>query len=103
MISLTFDTVHEEYSSRIYATYLKYVAPEDIIVYSIDEVFIDVTNYLNTYGMTAHEMTMTSTTQASRQQPVSAQTCSLPRWPWTSLPRKLSLTKTAFALRNWTR
>jgi len=35
------------------------VAPEDIIVYSIDEVFIDVTNYLNTYGMTAHEMTMT--------------------------------------------
>ena len=51
--------LYEEYSSRIYATYLKYVAPEDIIVYSIDEVFIDVTNYLRTYGMTAHEMTMT--------------------------------------------
>ena len=51
--------LYEEYSSRIYATYLKYVAPEDIIVYSIDEVFIDVTNYLHTYGMTAHEMTMT--------------------------------------------
>lgn len=51
--------LYEEYSSRIYATYLKYVAQEDIIVYSIDEVFIDVTNYLNTYGMTAHEMTMT--------------------------------------------
>ena len=51
--------LYEEYSSRIYATYLKYVAPEDIIVYSIDEVFIDVTNYLNTYGMTAHELTMT--------------------------------------------
>ena len=51
--------LYEEYSSRIYATYLKYVAPEDIIVYSIDEVFIDVTNYLNTYSMTAHEMTMT--------------------------------------------
>lgn len=51
--------LYEEYSSRIYATYLKYVAPEDIIVYSIDEVFIDVTNYLNTYGMNAHEMTMT--------------------------------------------
>ena len=45
--------LYEEYSSRIYATYLKYVAPEDIIVYSIDEVFIDVTNYLRTYGMTA--------------------------------------------------
>lgn len=51
--------LYEEYSSRIYATYLKYVAPEDIIVYSIDEVFIDVTNYLRTYGMTAHELAMT--------------------------------------------
>ena len=51
--------LYEEYSSRIYATYLKYVAPEDILVYSIDEVFIDVTDYLKTYGMTAHELTMT--------------------------------------------
>ena len=51
--------LYEEYSSRIYATYLKYVAPEDILVYSIDEVFIDVTNYLHTYGMTANELTMT--------------------------------------------
>ena len=51
--------LYEEYSSRIYATYLKYIAPEDIIVYSIDEVFIDVTDYLRTYGMTAHELTMT--------------------------------------------
>ena len=51
--------LYEEYSSRIYATYLKYIAPEDIIVYSIDEVFIDLTNYLGTYRMTAHELTMT--------------------------------------------
>ena len=51
--------LYEEYSSRIYSTYLKYVAPEDIIVYSIDEVFIDMTNYLDTYEMTAHELTMT--------------------------------------------
>ena len=51
--------LYEEYSSRIYATYLKYVTPEDILVYSIDEVFIDVTDYLHTYGMTAHELTMT--------------------------------------------
>ena len=51
--------LYEAYSSRIYATYLKYVAPEDILVYSIDEVFIDVTDYLHTYGMTAHELTMT--------------------------------------------
>lgn len=51
--------LYEEYSSRIYATYLKYVSSEDVIVYSIDEVFIDVTDYLRTYGMTAHELTMT--------------------------------------------
>lgn len=44
------------YSTRIYNVYLKYVAPEDIHVYSIDEVFMDVTSYLNTYGMTAHEL-----------------------------------------------
>lgn len=45
-------------STRIYNVYLKYVAPEDIHVYSIDEVFIDVTNYLKTYDMTARELTM---------------------------------------------
>lgn len=43
-----------EYSTRIYNVYLKYIAPEDIHVYSIDEVFIDITHYLSTYKMTAH-------------------------------------------------
>ncbi|MBR2811015.1 MAG: DNA methylase [Solobacterium sp.] len=47
-----------EYSSRIYEIYLKYVAKEDIHVYSIDEVFIDLTAYLKTYRMTARELTM---------------------------------------------
>ena len=47
-----------DYSSRIYEIYLKYVSKEDIHVYSIDEVFIDVTNYLNTYKLTAHELAM---------------------------------------------
>ena len=44
-----------EYSTRIYQVYLKHVAPEDIHVYSIDEVFIDATAYLKTRGMTGHE------------------------------------------------
>lgn len=44
------------YSTRIYQIYLKYVAPEDIVVYSIDEVFMDVTNYLHTYNLTAHDL-----------------------------------------------
>ena len=42
-------------STAIYQIYLKYVAPEDIHVYSIDEVFIDATPYLKTYGLTARE------------------------------------------------
>lgn len=44
-----------EYSTRIYDIYLKYIAPEDIHVYSIDEVFIDATDYLKTYNLTARE------------------------------------------------
>lgn len=47
-----------DYSTRIYAVYLRYIAPEDIHVYSIDEVFIDVTAYLATYRMTAHQLAM---------------------------------------------
>lgn len=47
-----------DYSTRIYNIYLRYITPEDIHVYSIDEVFMDVTNYLATYEMTARELTM---------------------------------------------
>lgn len=47
-----------EYSTRIYNVYLKYIAPEDIHVYSIDEVFIDVTNYLSTYKLSPRELAM---------------------------------------------
>lgn len=46
-----------EKSSQIYQIYLKHVAPEDIHSYSIDEVFIDLTSYLETYHMSAHELT----------------------------------------------
>ncbi len=46
-----------EYSTKIYQVYLKYAAPEDIHVYSIDEVFIDVTSYLKLNEMTAREFT----------------------------------------------
>ena len=48
-----------EYSTRIYDIYLKYVAPEDMHVYSVDEVFIDATTYLNTYQMTARQLAET--------------------------------------------
>lgn len=45
-------------SAKIYDIYLRYVAPEDIHVYSVDEVFMDVTDYLGTYKLTARQLTM---------------------------------------------
>ena len=45
-----------EISTQIYDIYMKYIAPEDMHVYSIDEVFMDVTNYLNTYRLSAREL-----------------------------------------------
>ena len=46
-----------EYSSRIYSIYLKYFSQDDISVYSIDEVFIDATEYMQMYNMTARQLT----------------------------------------------
>ena len=45
-----------QYSTEIYKIYLKYISPEDIHVYSIDEVFIDISAYLKTYGKTPRQM-----------------------------------------------
>lgn len=49
-------SLYLDYSSRIYSVYLRFIAPEDIHVYSIDEVFIDATSYLKLYGLSAHEL-----------------------------------------------
>ncbi len=48
-----------EVSAQIYATYLKFVSPDDILSYSIDEVFMDITGYLKTHRMTAQEFVKT--------------------------------------------
>ena len=61
-----------QYSTKIYNVYLKYIAPEDIHVYSIDEVFMDVTDYLNTYNMTAHELAMTMIRDVLNQTGITA-------------------------------
>ena len=50
-----------EYSARIYKLYLKYISPDDIHVYSIDEVFMDVTHYLSMYRMRAMDLAKTIT------------------------------------------
>ena len=61
-----------EYSTRIYQIYLKYVAPEDIHVYSIDEVFMDVTNYLSIYKQTPHDLAMTIVRDVLAQTGITA-------------------------------
>lgn len=51
--------LYMEYSTQIYHIYLRYIAPEDIHVYSIDEVFIDLTHYMRIYGKTPEELART--------------------------------------------
>ena len=50
--------LYEEYSTRVFSIYSRFIAPEDIIVYSIDECFLDVTRYLDVYGMSAKQLAM---------------------------------------------
>ena len=57
IISPPLMSYYMKYSTNIYNIYLKWFSPEDIYVYSIDEVFIDVTHYLKTYNMKARELT----------------------------------------------
>lgn len=61
-----------EFSTRIYQVYLKFIAPEDIHVYSIDEVFIDATNYLKHYKMTGKELARTMIKEVLRQTGITA-------------------------------
>jgi len=61
-----------KYSAQIYDIYLQYIAPEDIHVYSIDEVFMDVTDYLVTYKTTAHELAMTIIRDVLKQTGITA-------------------------------
>lgn len=61
-----------EVSSRIYGIYLRYIAPEDIHVYSIDEVFIDVTHYLRTYKRSAKEIALMLIKDVLRETGITA-------------------------------
>ncbi len=64
--------LYVETSAKIYATYLKYVAPEDIHVYSIDEVFIDAAKYLKPMRTTAHELAVTMIRDVLRTTGITA-------------------------------
>ena len=61
-----------QYSTRIYQIYLRFIAPEDIHVYSIDEVFLDVTDYLHTYNLTAHELAMKMIREVLKETGITA-------------------------------
>lgn len=61
-----------EYSTRIYGIYLRYAAPEDIHVYSIDEIFMDATDYLRTTGLSAREFAMTIILDVLHQTGITA-------------------------------
>ncbi len=59
-------------SAKVHKVYLKYIAPEDMHVYSVDEVFIDATAYLKSYKMTAHELAMTMIRDVLRTTGITA-------------------------------
>ena len=97
-----------EYSSRVYQVYLKYVAPEDIHVYSIDEVFIDATAYLHTYGMAPKELACAMILDIQRTVGITATggigtNLYLAKVAMDIEAKHIRRTKTVFVLRNWMR
>ena len=65
-------SLYMEYSTRIYDIYLKYVAPEDMHIYSVDEVFIDVTGYLDLYKLSPHDLTIKIIRHVLRETGITA-------------------------------
>lgn len=65
-------SLYMKISTQIYNIYLRYIAPEDMHVYSIDEVFIDASAYLETYKMTAHELAMTMIREVLKETGITA-------------------------------
>ena len=64
--------LYMKYSTRIYDIYLRYIAPEDMHIYSVDEVFIDATSYLKVYNMTARELTRTMIQEILKETGITA-------------------------------
>ena len=64
--------LYKKISVEIYNIYLKYIAPEDIYPYSVDEVFIDATHYLDTYKMSVRELASTMISDVLRKTGITA-------------------------------
>ena len=65
-----------EVSTKVYKVFLRYIAPEDIHVYSIDESFMDVTDYLKTYKLSAHELAIKIVKDVLKETGITA-TCGI--------------------------
>lgn len=64
--------LYMQYSTRIYEIYLRYIAPEDIHIYSVDEVFIDATSYLSVHGLSAHDLAMKMIREVLKETGITA-------------------------------
>ena len=64
--------LYEEISRQVFSIYMRYVSSEDIHVYSIDECFLDVTGYLKTYGLSAHDLAITMIRTVLRETGITA-------------------------------
>lgn len=64
--------LYEEISTEIFSIYMRYISAEDIHVYSVDECFLDLTNYLTTYHMTAYELVMTMVREVLHETGITA-------------------------------
>ena len=64
--------LYEEVSTKIFSIYSRYISPEDIHVYSIDECFLDVTAYLRSYQLSAHELAITMIREVLRETGITA-------------------------------
>ncbi len=65
-------TLYKNYSSKIFSIYLRYVSAEDIHIYSVDEVFMDITHYLGIYQMTPHELTIKMIREVLKETGITA-------------------------------
>ncbi len=64
--------LYKKYSSKIFSIYLRYVSSEDIHIYSVDEVFMDITHYLNIYDSTPHELTIRMIREVLKETGITA-------------------------------
>ena len=100
--------LYMDYSMRIYEIYLRHVSPADIHIYSIDEVFIDVTSYLYTGNISAHDFAMRLIREVLRETGITATAgigtnLYLAKVAMDIVAKHMNQMRTAFGSRSWMR